>query len=250
MSCGVYRSPCPFSASNLALINDLQDLCQKAPTESRLKEAILLLTALDASTLSEAQHAQLIIPDHIGELRTVEQIFFDDSGGLEVDGEVPDGLHCAHPLVTTKIARVLKLPTLSSCRLAYAELDGRSGDRLLGPLDLSGFTPFQALHESLFGTTNNDATQYDVLLDETHHPTTSLLSSTMAPTHTVSAIIVHHNVMRNADDLERLRAEFHSKPKSRYTEDRFSRACAGMFYFTDVCFYVSSVSSLLLTWDI
>ncbi|KAH8096582.1 hypothetical protein BXZ70DRAFT_323958 [Cristinia sonorae] len=244
------RMGCMERPSNDALLEELRHSQSLPSSPSLAKDAIRLLKAIDLTSLSDHDNDKLLVPDFEGELRPLDQLYFDDMGVRAYGVELPQDRRRSHQDLRITLAEKLGIQTLSSLGLRQEELDDEEMHEDLTTRIanvLRQYTPDQAPNEFLANAADAGAERFHIVLDRRQHSTRQLLSEKMAPLQTSPALIIHNDAIFSDNDFKGIRrVGLGGKQERPDAIGKFGLGALAMFHFTESPMIVSGSSVLFL----
>ena len=186
-----------------------------------------------------------IVPTVDGVLKTCAVTYFNDLGSFADEVELPPGYSIASDGVEKKLASKLGLPLLTD--LVGGPDDGGNFLEMREDLTarissvLHSYTEKQALMEFVANASDAGATEFDISLDTSHHPSTGnhrLLTTSLKELCDQPSLILHNNGVFKHSDWEGICSIGSGSRKEsvdgKLKMGRFGLGALSMFYFTEV----------------
>jgi len=159
--------------------------------------------------LSDADRAQILVPNMDGELLPVPEVHYNDIGieaFLRIKPEAGSGLlRIAHSSINDVIAKHLRMKRvgLEAFQLEKGAID--MGTQLVTSIrnTLKQYTEQQMLSEFLANAADAGANQFGIMLDEKQDfPTERLLTTALRPFQACPSLMVYNNGVFTVKDFE------------------------------------------------
>ena len=222
-------------------------LIPDSPLDAESVKVAVNLLSLLPSTMSDEEHAALLIPDEQCILRPHSEVYFNDIA--ERASLIPAENHfIAHGLVDDTLARKLKLARLG---LRFVDLKIPGVDMGEKPLTtvrnaLKQYTEQQFVTEFVANACDANATKLTFLINEfcsNSSDNTRLLSPTMQKFFDCPSLLIYNNAKFSDEDFTGIcRTSIGGKEGKSDTIGQFGLGALTMFHITEVrrLFFVSN----------
>ncbi|KAH9475499.1 Sacsin [Psilocybe cubensis] len=241
---------CQESPTTEAIIANLKALREEPPSLHNLSMSLNMLRSLK-SDFTDAERAQILVPDASCQLLPIEELYFNDIGShanLVSSGDD----RIAHELLEEPLARKLGLNRLGLKYVDFSDSYVDMGQHLVTTVrnNLEQYKDKQFATEFLANAVDAGATQFSLLVNY-YHPILDenirALSDSMIPFCTSPTLVVYNNsVFTDSDFIGIRRTGIGGKEGKGDTIGQFGLGALTMFHFTEMAIVVSNSSVLFL----
>ncbi|KXN83780.1 Sacsin [Leucoagaricus sp. SymC.cos] len=226
----------------LALI---QERAANPLTHDQVASTVKLLEQLPTDLTSESKE-QLLVPDVAGIMRSVMELYFNDTGTSISHFPAGTKTRIAHSLVPEVLARKLGIEPLAKY---YSTFSGYMGESFISSIRnvLADYTETQTLVEMLANAVDAGARRFIVVLDEMPQSTEHLVSSDIKIFQDCPALLVYNDAKFEEKDFEGLcKTGEGSKRNNDRSIGQFGRGALTMFHFTELPMLMSSETAMFM----
>lgn len=208
----------------------------------RVYKSLRLLELLASQDFgaSAAERWQIVVPNHDGHLKPINQVYFNDLGAAACEIDIPEDLELAHPKLDFELAKSLRVTFLSHSGLKPIFIDEDDmGEMLTTRIQnaLKYITIEQVIGELLENADNANATVFGILLNDlpaasTH---THVLSPALDELQSHPSLIIHNDSVFDDNDFKSImHAGIGGKQGRPDTTGQFGLGALSMYHFSEV----------------